>query len=73
VICNGLSRCDLYLPKYDMVIMFDGPVHFLQQEDFFEPSEFNQILDLSKYMLPNTKMNDKIARKFHKSMVRFDY
>ena len=28
-IAGGLSRCDIYVPLFDLVIEFDGPCHFI--------------------------------------------
>ena len=72
--CDGLTRVDLYVPEHDMVILIDGPCHYLEKNHYNErPQNFNEVKDLTEFMLPSTKMMDKILRHYHKRVLHFDY
>lgn len=45
VVANGLSRCDIYVPEHDLIVMFDGPCHYLQTDKEI-PTSFSEMLDL---------------------------
>ena len=71
---GGLSRCDVYVPEHDLVVMFDGPCHFLEQFHTSDrPMSYKEMKNLTPFYLANSLMNDKIVRHFHQRVVRFDY
>ena len=75
VVGNNLTRCDIYVPKYDLVIQLDGPVHYqeLPLEEFERPNNFEDLMDLSPYMLNKSRLIDRLLRAHHKRVLRFDY
>ena len=74
IIANGLSRSDIFLPKYDMLVFFDGPKHFLEHpESKFEAMSLDELKDLTNLRLGDSKMIDKICKDAHKRVLRFDF
>ena len=73
-IADGLSRCDIFLPKYDMIVFMDGPKHFLEPPDSkYEAMSLDELRDLSHLRMGDSKMTDKICKDAHKRVLRFDY
>lgn len=85
MVAGGLTRSDIYIPMWDLVIEFDGPCHYFQKRNASEvtanPSssddqletQFSMMDDLTPYMCPATKLLDRIVKKHHKRSVRFDF
>ena len=69
---DGLCSGDVYVKDLDLIIMFDGPCHFLQPAG--QPAtNFEEIQDLSPYTSPSDIMMNKIVLSEHKNLIRFDY
>jgi hypothetical protein len=56
-----------------MVILFDGPCHYIEKRKKSESFDFDSHMDLSGYILPKSKLVNNLLEKNHKSVVRFDY
>ena len=71
-IAGGITSGDVYVKDLDLIILFDGPVHFLQNPEQ-AAKNFDELIDLSAYEPPKTRLNNKIILSEHKHMIRFDY
>jgi len=73
-ISGGLSRGDIFLPKYDMIVFIDGPKHFLEPPNSkYEAMSLDELKDLTHLRMGDSKMMDKICKDAHKRVLRFDY
>ena len=71
--------CDVYFPDLDLIIEFDGPVHYFQpQSSIVDPHKeiFGaniEFPDLSDFKMPSYKLQERIVGAKHKKIIRFDY
>mmetsp|Transcript_37694 Transcript_37694/g.57732 ORF Transcript_37694/g.57732 Transcript_37694/m.57732 type:complete len:105 (+) Transcript_37694:845-1159(+) len=83
-IMDGLTKADVYIPIFDMIIEFDGPAHFVQTDLTTPPvdasSEDNEIMkqieglqDLEPYQMKTNALVERIVKSQHKKVLRFDY
>ena len=76
VIGGGLTTVDIFVPRYNLIILLDGPCHFVERpisaQQGIDKLSFGDLPDLKDYYKASDRLAAKILRRHHK-VVKFDY